>query len=752
MQSFTNWYQANYKFLLQEIDRVRKNIENFIEGKENQPNVTEFVLETSALAQLCIKFNLSPFERDILLLCAGMEIEPNFSSLCAQAQKNSTNKYYPTLGLALDAFPGANWRVFSTRSPLHYWQLLQIEPGLILRKSPLQIDKRILCYLLGEDASDEELAGIIKPIPPQTNLHPLPISQAILVEQLINIWSGTNSFPVIQLSRSDRSTKYNIVSTACQYLGVNLQTLSAAVLTTNPQELDQLCLRWSREAILSNSVLFLDCDSSNIVEPGREFAICQFIETINTPLILSSNERKFSCQRPLVNFDIPQLSHLEQKALWEYHLGESVAELNGQIDSLAAQFNLNSATIAAACYQFKIQNSKFNSCPPSALTHPYPLLGGEPGEPGIPSPSNLGYGVHTSLDQLQNTESSPPSPPTLGGTRFQSPPGLGDLGGKTLPDETRIQSPPELTSDPGRVSRPKESARKGDLGGNHQSTQLWDFCRLQARNQLDELAQHINATATWDELVLPTQQRQLLSDIATHLRRRFKVYQEWGFASKGDRGLGISALFYGASGTGKTMAAEVLANEFRLDLYRIDLSRVVSKYIGETEKNLRKIFDAAETGSAILLFDEADALFGKRTEVKDSHDRHANIEVSYLLQRMEAYQGLAILTSNFQSALDSAFERRIRFTVEFPVPDAGRRSQIWQRIFPTQTPTQGLDYQKLGQLKVAGGNIRNIALNAAFLAANGDEPVMMEHILEATKREYLKLKKMLTNEETKGWF
>ena len=215
--------------------------------------------------------------------------------------------------------------------------------------------------------------------------------------------------------------------------------------------------------------------------------------------------------------------------------------------------------------------------------------------------------------------------------------------------------------------------------------------------------------------------------------------------------MGISALFYGASGTGKTMAAEVLANEFRLDLYRIDLSRIVSKYIGETEKNLRRIFDAAETGSAILLFDEADALFGKRTEVKDSHDRHANIEVSYLLQRMEAYLGLAILTTNFQSALDSAFERRIRFTIEFPFPDAGRRSQIWQRIFPTQTPTQGLNYQKLGQLKVAGGNIRNIALNAAFLAAAADEPVKMEHILDATKREYLK-KRMLTNEEIKGWF
>jgi SpoVK/Ycf46/Vps4 family AAA+-type ATPase len=239
--------------------------------------------------------------------------------------------------------------------------------------------------------------------------------------------------------------------------------------------------------------------------------------------------------------------------------------------------------------------------------------------------------------------------------------------------------------------------------------------------------------------------------MATQLRQRAKVYQEWGFAGKGSRGLGISALFHGESGTGKTMAAEVLANQFRLDLYRIDLSAVVSKYIGETEKNLERIFTAAETGGVILLFDEADALFGKRTEVQDSRDRHANVEVSYLLQRMEAYQGLAILTTNLKNALDSAFLRRIRFLVAFPFPEASSRSEIWQRIFPPQTPTQGLDYEKLAQLKVAGGNIRNIAMNAAFTAADTDEPVMMKHILQAAQREYLKLKRLLNDEETKGW-
>jgi SpoVK/Ycf46/Vps4 family AAA+-type ATPase len=215
--------------------------------------------------------------------------------------------------------------------------------------------------------------------------------------------------------------------------------------------------------------------------------------------------------------------------------------------------------------------------------------------------------------------------------------------------------------------------------------------------------------------------------------------------------LGISVLFAGGSGTGKTMAAEVLANELRLDLYRIDLSSVVSKYIGETEKNLRRVFDAAEEGGAILLFDEADALFGKRSEVRDSHDRYANIEVSYLLQRMEAYRGLAILTTNLKEALDPAFLRRLRFVVQFPFPGVAQRAEIWRRVFPSGTPTEGIDPVKLARLNVAGGNIRNIALNAAFLAAEAGEPVRMPHLLRTARSEYAKLEKPLTESEIGGW-
>jgi SpoVK/Ycf46/Vps4 family AAA+-type ATPase len=208
-----------------------------------------------------------------------------------------------------------------------------------------------------------------------------------------------------------------------------------------------------------------------------------------------------------------------------------------------------------------------------------------------------------------------------------------------------------------------------------------------SRPRLDDLAQRIVPAASWLDLVLPEPQLRALREISMHVRQRARVYRDWGFGEKGERGLGISALFSGSSGTGKTMAAEVLANDLRLDLYRIDLSQLVSKYIGETEKNLRRVFEAAEDGGAVLLFDEADALFGKRSEVKDSHDRYANIEVSYLLQRMESYRGLAILTTNLKNAVDTAFLRRLRFIIQFPFPDAAHRAEIWRRIFPEATPT-----------------------------------------------------------------
>jgi ATPase family associated with various cellular activities (AAA)/Winged helix domain, variant len=274
--------------------------------------------------------------------------------------------------------------------------------------------------------------------------------------------------------------------------------------------------------------------------------------------------------------------------------------------------------------------------------------------------------------------------------------------------------------------------------------------REHARRGLHGLATRVEASAGWDDLVLPGAQIDTLRQIAGHVRHKEVVNSRWGFAARHPRGLGLTVLFAGASGTGKTMAAEVIAGELGLDLYRIDLATVVSKYIGETEKNLREIFLAATDTDAILLFDEADALFGKRTEVRDSHDRYANQEVSYLLQQMEAYRGAAILTTNMQHALDPAFLRRLRFVVQFPFPDATARARIWQGIFPAATPVGGLDWGQLARLNVTGGVIRNIATLAAFQAAADGGRVEVSHVLAAVRTEYAKLDKPLTAAETRG--
>jgi hypothetical protein len=268
--------------------------------------------------------------------------------------------------------------------------------------------------------------------------------------------------------------------------------------------------------------------------------------------------------------------------------------------------------------------------------------------------------------------------------------------------------------------------------------ELWSECLAHSRPRLDVLAQRVDVRPSWDDFVLAEPQLSLLHQLSHQVADRTTVYETWGFAARMNRGLGISALFAGASGTGKSMAAEVIAAELRLDLYRIDLSAVVSKYIGETEKNLRRLFDAAEDGGALLFFDEADALFGKRSEVKDSHDRYANIEVNYLLQRMESYRGLAILATNMRSALDTAFVRRIRFIVEFPFPALAERRMMWQKVLPAAAPRDQLDWDRLASLPTTGGMIHSVALNAAFMAAHRGEPVSMSMLLDAAKTEFRK--------------
>lgn len=646
------WLEMNQRYLMAVLEEVRSALSSHASGapvaRDARAEAHPFPSTTGkappALERLCGTFQLSPFEREVLLLCAGCELDSAFAVLCGEAQGNA-QKNYPTLSLALAALPGAHWSALTPAAPLRYWRMIEVGTGSALTTSPLRIDERILHYLTGLDTLDDRLTGLVERVTAEQDGE-LTKSQETVAERIAQGWrarGGSDAPMLIQLCGNARTEKRAIAEAACERLGVELFVLDARVLPTDARELEALLRLWEREARLQTSALLVDADELEASDSNHWSSMEKIADELTSPLMLSTRERRHPSQRMGLTLDVQKPTIEEQRALWASLVSHS-PNLNGSVDALAAQFSLDAAQIRAAQLEASAQASE-----------------------------------------------------------------------------------------------------------NDFAKALWDASRAQARPALDDLAQRLAPTATWEDIVLPQTQLDVLRDIATHVRQRHKVYETWGWAAKNARGLGISALFAGASGTGKTMAAEVLANELRLDLYRIDLSSVVSKYIGETEKNLRRVFDAAEAGGAILLFDEADALFGKRSEVKDSHDRYANIEVSYLLQRMEAYRGLAILTTNLKEALDTAFLRRIRFIAHFPFPDAAQRAEIWRRIFPRATPTEGLDPLRLGQLVISGGNIRNIAMNASFIAADAGEPVQMTHLLRAARGEYAKLEKQLTESEIREW-
>jgi len=654
-ESHQDWGEANQRYLAAAVAVVRAALERHAAGvagampadqslqaaQENLQLATAALREPSALETLCAAFALSPFERDVLLLCAGMELDASFAALCASAQGDG-RRAYPTFSLALATLPSAHWDALSPAAPLRRWRLIEVSQiSGTLANSQLRIDERVLHYLTGVQYLDDRLRGLVEPVTPPRDLPPTQRTQADRIAQFWNEAKESSPLPIIFLGGNDQASKRAGAAAACAALGLGLHVIRAADVPASAAEREELQRLWEREAALQGSALLLDLEEHETTHPVRSF-----IESLHGILLVMGSELSRPHQRFVLRLDVNKPSPAEQRALWQETLAPISPQLNGHLDALIAQFNLSADSIHSVSLQ------------------------------------------------------------TLEG---------------------------------------------GECAGEALSTALWDACRIQARPSLDGLAQRIEPASGWDDLVLPEYQLRTLGDIAMHVRQRVKVYETWGFASKGARGLGINALFAGASGTGKTMAAEVLANELRLDLYRIDLSQVVSKYIGETEKNLRRVFDAAEEAGTVLLFDEADALFGKRSEVRDSHDRYANIEVSFLLQRMEAYRGLAILTTNLKSALDPAFLRRLRFVVQFPFPDAAQRAEIWRRIFPRQTPTGNLEIAKLARLNITGGNIRNIALQAAFLAAENDELLTMSHLLRATRGEYAKIEKPLTDAEIGGW-
>ena len=636
------WVEANQAYLVAEFARLKQRLGTKSEEPSADSDRVEQAIaaarsvldEPLAIDRLAELFGLSAFERDILLLCAGVEMDSSIASRCAEHQGRS-QQAYATFSLAMATLAEPHWSALTPARSLRHFRLVEVDAGHGLVAAPLRIDERILHYLAGMNLLDPRLETFLHASPfPEWIAEEHQLVAARILEVLGKV-SGHSA--VIHVCGDDPQGQEDAVSLVAHNVGQHLFTVRAEDLPALGAELDQFVLLWRRESLLLPGSLLLQCGATGLTPSARHL-----IERLRGLVFLSSRE-PLRLDRAFVRFDVDKPGPREQRRLWQKVLGPAAANLNGSLDHVSEQFRLSGKTIFST----------------------------------------------------------------------------GSLVG----------------SDEGPVD----------------GERLWNACRSLARPKLEDLAQRIVPCGQWDDLVLPELQKQTLRQLAAQVRHRMKVYENWGFSAKGRRGLGVSALFAGESGTGKTLAAEILAHELALDLYRIDLSAVVSKYIGETEKNLRQVFDAAEEGGVLLLFDEADALFGKRGEVKDSNDRYANIEVGYLLQRMEAYQGLAILTTNMKSSLDKAFQRRLRFIVTFPFPDASHREAIWSRIFPAATPTQGLDTKKLSQLNMAGGNIRNIALNGAFLAAQNGSPVKMAHLVQAAKLEAQKIERPISEAEIRGW-
>jgi AAA+ superfamily predicted ATPase len=582
------------------------------------------------LGILARAFNLSAFERAVLALTAGVELDPAIAELAAPA---------PTFGLACAALDGAHWTALMPDAPLRRWRLVQVGAGASILQAPLRLDERILHHLAGLAYIDERLINCAESLEAPDAIPP---SHVALARHVRERWRGRAvPLPVVQLTGADPAATRMIAAAACAMLGLRSLAIAPEALPAAGEELETLMRLAEREAALLPCALFIDVTDLEAEDP-RTAVVRRFVDRSSAPILLGVRDRWYDGPRDSATMEVTRASAEERRTVWRLALGEAASALNGDLERMADHFELA----------------------PGAI-------------------QGLVRGV------------------------------------------------------------------AGEHQGPVSADALWAAGRAATRPRLQSLATRIESTVGWDDLILPEAQRDALRAIVAEVRQRTRVYGEWGFARRRVAGLGTTALFSGASGTGKTLAAAVLANELRLDLYHVDLSQVVSKYIGETEKNLRRVFDGAERGSAVLLFDEADALFGKRSEVRDSHDRYANIEVSYLLQRLEAYRGggLAILTTNARDALDAAFMRRIRFIVTFPFPERHHREAMWRRAFPETTPVDALDFDRLARLNVVGSSIHNIALAAAFLAADAGQPIRMEHILRAARAEFMKLDRSLTELE-----
>jgi hypothetical protein len=591
---------------------------------------------------LCRLFRLGEFERDVLLLCLGAELDPALRRCYGYVQDDAARqRATPNLALRLflrgEEQMHAAWHAFQPSAPLRFHGLIEASAEDSSLSRVIGLPERVSIYLQGFNRIDPEVSAWLRPVTVEPHAE---AAQLASLEAWVRRELSGGCAPRLNLIGVPGSGRRALARALCQRLGLDLHAVELGALSAaRPERLALL----GREAVLSQTALYLDLSDADLLrEPGHKALLDSIVERV--PMFVFVASRKghgFAVPLPRVTLEKPDAA--AQLELWCRTLANS-AELAPELENLVEQFSFGPSDIEAIATQAELRAS--------------------------------------------------------------------------------VRQTDAVSAEDLRVS-----------------------CREHGTATLDGLAQRLEPRHGWDDIILPRETRTQLEEVAGQVAQRAFVYGEWGFGAKLSRGRGISALFAGPSGTGKTMAAEVLATHLGLPIYRIDLSGVIDKYVGETEKNLSRVFEAAEQSGAILFFDEADALFGKRSEVKDSHDRYANIEINHLLQRMEDYRGLAILATNMKAHLDQAFLRRLRFVIDFPFPDLQERLAIWETAFPPNAAREGLDLRALSRLELTGASIKNIALNAAFLAAGKQTPITMGHVFRAAKREYSKMEKLMSELE-----
>lgn len=650
----------------QETFRALESMRATIEGLKALSMENGRLLSLHLLAQ---RFNLNPWDVDLLLVCLAPEMDLSYERIYAYIQDDLTRKK-PTVDLALNVVAGTFSEKMMLRRrlepgcPLIDFKLIHVhqetggqETGLIGRT--LKVDDRIVSFLLEEDVDDAVLAGagLVRLVQPGKTLNDLILDGETLsrIERIVHVIKSRNQSIVFYVYGPYGTGKKSVGEAVCQELNSYVLYVDVKrILEDHGLDFKDIMSRIVRETVLRNACVFFE-NADLLFEEGKAGRLNDFITVINQwnglffmggkqawePADVFEHKRFFS-----LKFDLPSMG--DRCKIWQRLLDDGDRDASLDVDALSSAFAFSGGRIRDA----------LNSARNLALKRP--------------------------------------------------------VGPATI-----------------------------------SSTDLYEACRLQSNQKLSALSRKLQPIYSWDDIVLPRDRFDQLKEITHHVRYRSLVYGTWGFGKKLSYGKGLHVLFAGPSGTGKTMAAEIMAQDLGLDIYKIDLARIVSKYIGETEKNLSHIFDEAETSHAILFFDEADAIFGKRSEIHDSHDRYANIETSYLLQKMEEYEGMTILSTNFRRNMDEAFVRRIQFAVEFPFPDAVHRKRIWEKIWPTDMPMEeGIDFNLLARrFEMTGGNIRNISLHAAFIAAADGHKVTMPHLVKATQREYQKMGKLMMGHE-----